>query len=200
MPKKYTSLANPSLIFQNFLYLSSKTAATSLPTLKEYGITHIISITTDVAPLFAKNENIKYLLITDLLDEPTEKQASILATHIDTVNAFIHQIFLENLQNKFTRRTSENLPTTDNKILIHCKAGISRSVSFLCCYLMTVTGKNFEQVLNFVKQQRFTACPNPKFQEFLNQKFDVEAARQKFGISEYLELTTEISSDKTEEE
>ena len=48
-------------------------------------------------------------------------------------------------------------------VLVHCHAGISRSVSFVVAYLMWKNNWNSKQSLNYVSSRRTIACPNYGF-------------------------------------
>jgi protein-tyrosine phosphatase len=57
---------------------------------------------------------------------------------------------------------------SNGKVLVHCMAGISRSVSVLSYYIMKATNVNFDKVLYFIKSKRFIANPNVCFVNQLN--------------------------------
>ena len=56
-------------------------------------------------------------------------------------------------------------------ILIHCKFGISRSVSFIIAYLIKYYGFNVKNALNYIKRRRYQINPN---KGFLDQLIDYE--------------------------
>jgi len=53
------------------------------------------------------------------------------------------------------------------KVLVHCHAGISRSVSICCAYLMTNYGMTAYESLELVRDKRRIAKPNPRFMKDL---------------------------------
>eukprot|EP01138_Halocafeteria_seosinensis_P016459 gb/GECG01016790.1/.p1 GENE.gb/GECG01016790.1/~~gb/GECG01016790.1/.p1 ORF type:complete len:156 (+),score=11.83 gb/GECG01016790.1/:1-468(+) len=61
-------------------------------------------------------------------------------------------------------------------VLIHCAAGVSRSVSVTIGYLMMQYNMSFHQALEFVQDRRPGAFPNPNFQNQL-QNFEQELAQ-----------------------
>uniref|UniRef100_A0A6C0C9U7 Tyrosine specific protein phosphatases domain-containing protein n=1 Tax=viral metagenome TaxID=1070528 RepID=A0A6C0C9U7_9ZZZZ len=63
-------------------------------------------------------------------------------------------------------------------ILIHCMAGISRSVSLVTYYLMKKFGVGFDQTFNFIKSRREIADPNSSFKHQLKT---YENLREKFN-------------------
>jgi len=149
-PKAKSALARPNEIAPR-LYLSSVTCATDPELLEEYNITHIVSIHQKAKATFSSSMGIRYLLITDLDDKP--KEHAKLQGHIRKVNEFIHEALM----------SSEK-----NRVLVHCLAGVSRSVTFLALYLMTRTGREWQSVLEDIKSKRFQACPNSGFRTVLS--------------------------------
>jgi len=66
------------------------------------------------------------------------------------------------------RRTmAKILKNPDNKILVHCTAGISRSSSVLIYYLMKEKGLTFDQALKMVRSKRNIVNPNKGFEKTL---------------------------------
>jgi atypical dual specificity phosphatase len=51
----------------------------------------------------------------------------------------------------------------DNPVLVHCFAGISRSVTIVCAYLMKYHKMNRDHAIEFIKLNRPQACPNISF-------------------------------------
>ena len=56
-------------------------------------------------------------------------------------------------------------------ILIHCKFGISRSVSFIIAYLIKYFGYTVKKAMNYIKKRRKQINPN---QGFLDQLVEYE--------------------------
>lgn len=52
-------------------------------------------------------------------------------------------------------------------MLIHCKAGISRSGAIVCAYLMWKNKWSFEEALNFSRSKRSKISPNEGFKKQL---------------------------------
>lgn len=52
---------------------------------------------------------------------------------------------------------------SQDKVLVHCMAGISRSVSMVVYYLMKRYHLNFDDAIDFVKRKRKIANPNSSF-------------------------------------
>jgi len=137
-----------SPILPGKLFLSGITAASSPETLKEYEITHVLSIvTTSEAPTLP--EGIKHLIIP-LSDTST---SNLLQTLPDATT-FIKSAF----------RESKNA-----KVLVHCVEGVSRSASIVIAYLMSERGMSFSQALRIVKRRRAVVSPNPGFVRQLSE-------------------------------
>lgn len=60
----------------------------------------------------------------------------------------------------------------DGNVLIHCLAGMSRSVTVTVAYIMSVTPLNWKEALRVVRTGRAVANPNLGFQTQL-QDFEV---------------------------
>lgn len=58
------------------------------------------------------------------------------------------------------------------KVLVHCMAGISRSVSLVMAYLIRKNGWNVEETLRFVRKRRLCANPNQGFLKQLQQFYE----------------------------
>lgn len=52
-------------------------------------------------------------------------------------------------------------------VLIHCTAGISRSATIVCMYLMRTYGLTMPQALKYIQKKRSVANPNPGFRNQL---------------------------------
>lgn len=56
---------------------------------------------------------------------------------------------------------------SNKNILVHCMAGVSRSVSVVAYYLMKKKALSYEDALNIIKQKRKIARPNDSFRSQL---------------------------------
>jgi len=71
--------------------------------------------------------------------------------------------------------------------------GRSRSASLLILYLITITGKHYQEVFEFIREKRSTICPNPGFLDII-RKYErsgaAEKERKRLGLHEddYIEL------------
>jgi protein-tyrosine phosphatase len=90
-------------------------------------------------PLVFALEDYKYIKIEDY------PEAQILP-HFETAFEFIN----EGMQS--------------GCVLVHCNAGVSRSVTVVVAYLMKTKNMSLKQALDLVKTKRPTMCPNEGFQ------------------------------------
>lgn len=66
----------------------------------------------------------------------------------------------------------------DKQIVVHCTAGISRSVSTVIFYLMSISNKTYEQCLELIQKTRYMADPNDGFEKQLKKYyFNVEMCK-----------------------
>uniref|UniRef100_A0A8C9LAR9 Dual specificity phosphatase 22 n=1 Tax=Pavo cristatus TaxID=9049 RepID=A0A8C9LAR9_PAVCR len=101
---------------------------------------------------------VKYLCIP-AADSPSQN----LARHFRESIKFIHECRL-----------------TGEGCLVHCLAGVSRSVTLVVAYIMTITDFGWEDALSVVRAARSCANPNMGFQRQLQdfEKHDVDQFRQ----------------------
>uniref|UniRef100_A0AAR2LXJ3 Dual specificity phosphatase 19a n=1 Tax=Pygocentrus nattereri TaxID=42514 RepID=A0AAR2LXJ3_PYGNA len=66
-------------------------------------------------------------------------------------------------------------------VLVHCNAGVSRSVSIITGYLMSREGQSFDDAFSLVKSARPASCPNPGFLEQL-KNFKPQSSTQANGL------------------
>lgn len=125
------------------LFLGNLTAATDIEWLKETKINYIL--TADSCPLPRKiqellpNLTIKYIQVTDM---PRED----LLTHFEDSYEFIDHALQLN-----------------DKILIHCYFGVSRSATLVIAYLMKKYKRSFSDTFEEVKGKRRFVEPNAGF-------------------------------------
>lgn len=169
MPPKKKARASSStkdqadLIFDPFLYLGPQSAATSLPFLTTKAITHIVSVGCPNVPTPEHFKDPPKMHLKLPLNDKSSG-VSIRATVLQAV-AFIREARASN---------------RDAKVLIHCKAGISRSSTVVAAYLMQEQRVSLRAGLALIIQKREQAYPNPGFLEQLKEMemelFGLEAA------------------------
>jgi len=68
----------------------------------------------------------------------------------------IHQIINDNIKN-------------NKKVLVHCQAGQSRSVSVIITWLMKYHNMAYNDAYNYIKRKRDNICPNRGFIEYMKK-------------------------------
>jgi len=119
------------------LYVGSLRDALDVEQLRDNKITDIVSV-HDLSRAHPQHQHLRVLRVR-ISDRPE----SNLIEHIAAVNSFIHLARLEK-----------------RNILVHCLAGVSRSVSFVIAYLVTVTDMSHSKCVRFVAERRCNANPN----------------------------------------
>ncbi|KAF2367509.1 Dual specificity phosphatase catalytic domain [Trinorchestia longiramus] len=118
--------------------------------LREHGITHILAIHDNARKLPCNNDKEHLCILAS--DSPGQN----LTQFFPVCNDFIHSARLKG-----------------GSVLIHCLAGMSRSVTVAVIYVMSVTTLNWRDALNAVRGARNVANPNVGFLKQLNE-FDAE--------------------------
>ncbi|KAG1666507.1 Dual specificity protein phosphatase 22 [Nymphon striatum] len=124
------------------LYIGNFRDSKDQEQLKLNNITHIISIHDNPKQL---NKDKEYLCII-AADTPNQN----LQQYVTVCNDFIH-----------------NARINGGNVLIHCLAGVSRSVTITVAYIMSTTGLSYRDSLNTVRGARQVANPNYGFQKQL---------------------------------
>ncbi|XP_059914238.1 dual specificity protein phosphatase 22-B [Gadus macrocephalus] len=153
------------------LYLGNFKDARDREQLARNNITHILSVHDSAAPILPE---MTYLCIS-AADLPTQN----LTQHFRQSIMFMHE----------SRLKGEGC-------LVHCLAGVSRSVTLVVAYIMTVTGMGWQEALAAVKAARPCAGPNLGFQRQL-QEFEATQAGEfrVWLLEEYKDNPFNDSSD-----
>ncbi|KAL0537916.1 hypothetical protein IC582_026907 [Cucumis melo] len=138
------------------LFLGSVGAAHNKDQLKKLNITHILTIACSLPPA-----------------DPNDFVCKVVGV-LDTREADIKQHFDDCFNFIDEGRQSGG-------VLVHCFAGISRSVTITVAYLMKKLGMNLTQALEHVKSRRPQAAPNIGF---MVQLKDFETALQASRVDE----------------
>ena len=62
----------------------------------------------------------------------------------------------------------------ERRVLVHCLAGISRSVTIVMCYLHEVQGSSLEDAYGMIRSKRFQANPHPALLDSIHEYYEVE--------------------------
>jgi dual specificity MAP kinase phosphatase len=125
------------------IYIGTYHSATMLDFTNSAGITHVLNCTPDPHDGLSKFR-VSQLNINDGYEIP-----------FDTIQ------FALGFIDKAVR---------DGKVLVHCHAGVSRSVSLVCAHLMRA-GFSWDEALEFVRSKRPQAFPHPKIERSIKQFF-----------------------------
>ncbi|KAG0355529.1 dual specificity phosphatase 12 [Podila minutissima] len=132
------------------LYLSGAAPAESLAYLQEMGITHIIQVTDINTPHFPGDFMYKLICVPDM-------EETNLIKHFPDTFTFISEALAKG-----------------GKVLVHCAAGASRSVTVVCAYLMKTQNMSAADALSHIQALRPIAGPNDGFMTQLNLYGDIE--------------------------
>mmetsp|Transcript_21617 Transcript_21617/g.35795 ORF Transcript_21617/g.35795 Transcript_21617/m.35795 type:complete len:158 (+) Transcript_21617:92-565(+) len=135
-----------------FLYLGNLFAAKNERLLLEYGITDVMNCTTEIRDAF-----------------PTKFSYHRIPAHDEMT--FNLRIFFESATD-----TISNVKEKKGRILVHCLAGVSRSVSICVAYLIRYENFSFPLALEHVQSRRRIAHPNGNFISQLKQ-YEKELAK-----------------------
>ncbi|XP_046555536.1 dual specificity protein phosphatase 7-like [Haliotis rubra] len=143
------------------LYLGNAKNSSDINQLKKYGITYILNVTPNVPNMFENDTSFKYLQIPI-----SDHWSQNLSAFFPQALAFIDE----------ARRDHQG-------VLVHCLAGISRSVTVTVAYMMSRQAMSLNEAYDYVK----TCKPNisPNF-TFMGQLLDFEKSleRPEFGCAE----------------
>ncbi|MED6253626.1 Dual specificity protein phosphatase 22-B [Ataeniobius toweri] len=141
------------------LYLGNIKDAQDRELLAQHNITHILSIHDTAAPVL---EDMTYLCIS-----AADHSKQNLIQYFRESIMFIHESRLKG-----------------DGCLVHCVAGVSRSVTLVVAYIMTVTGRGWVESLAAVRAARPCAGPNLGFLRQLEEFENTELA----AVSYYIKL------------
>lgn len=119
--------------------------SSNLDMLRRHNVTHILCSAAELYPAFPGRFTYKHVHADDLPEFN-------IARFFDGAADFIH----EGVRNGGT-------------VLVHCAAGISRSVSLALAYLIKHEKMKLNSALSLVRSKRYIANPNPGFMSQLRQ-------------------------------
>lgn len=126
------------------LYVSSYDGAENEDEIEKHKVKFIINLAPEIAKVRFETVTYKVIEAHDFIDYD-------LSQHFEECIEFIE---------------SAN-PTLDNGLLVHCRAGISRSVTIATVYVMKLKKIKAKEALKVVKKARFQARPNDGFMKQL---------------------------------
>lgn len=136
-----------SSIIDNLLYLGSQ-YSTRPDTIIKRDITNIISI--GCTTLYNNSiKNYKY----DIEDNGNKNNITIFFTKVIPE---IHEII-------------NNCINNNQKVLVHCQAGMSRSAIVVITWLMKYKNMDYDSAYKYVKERRTVISPNISFIDYVKQ-------------------------------
>ena len=138
------------------IYLGNLCGAGDIDLLKKLGIKKVLSLLEEFGwPKYNESDNFIH----------------------KTIN--VHDFDQENIIKYFGE--CFNFIKGDDKILVHCAAGASRSASVVIAYIMYIKKMSYKDALEFVRSKRFVVYPNPGFRDQL-QLFEKELIEKNYDI------------------
>ncbi|CAF0734138.1 unnamed protein product [Rotaria sordida] len=135
-----STYGSPSVVIDDFLYHGDLGHASNIRLLNQLGIRHII----DVCDCQLDKEILEnfHVLWINLYDE----LRADIKQHFEEANEFLH-----------------NCKQKNEKVLVHCQMGISRSSSIVLAYLMKYHHDSLIKAYDYLLERRRIAAPNISF-------------------------------------
>jgi protein-tyrosine phosphatase len=133
-----------SLILKN-LFLGSASDANDFLFIKQNNIKLIVNVTKDIATDYSALgfEDIKVIRIPiDDIDTESLNTNNLLMSTLTTIKKYIDE---------------------NKGVLVHCRAGVSRSASIVIAYLIKYHNLSFSQAQNYLRSKRPIINPNAGF-------------------------------------
>ena len=127
------------------LLLGSIGAAFNRKILLEHKVTHILCCCDGVEPPYSKFFTYKSLELPD-------KRSEDITQYFEETASYIHDIVSQ-----------------EQKVLVHCRAGKSRSVAIIMSYLMKYQNLTVDQALELIRKTRENVLPNSGFMTQLRE-------------------------------
>ncbi|CAI5448432.1 unnamed protein product [Caenorhabditis angaria] len=124
-----------------FLYLGNAETARNRETLEKYSISYVINVTSNLPNAFETDPKMRYLRIS--VDDNSSHN---LTTFFTEAISFIEEARLKK-----------------SACLVHCLAGISRSVTICLAYLMNTNRCSLEHAYDWVQNKNASIAPNFHF-------------------------------------
>lgn len=138
------------------LFLGNASHSEDLKSLKKYNIKYILNVTPDLPNVFERDGHIKYLQIPI-----TDHWSQDLAGHFPNAIKFIDEARSKGVG-----------------VLVHCLAGVSRSVTVTLAYIMFARTLSLNDAFSLVRARKPDVSPNFHFMEQLHtfeRQLNIEA-------------------------
>lgn len=138
------------------LFVGSYNAVLDFAIFKGEGFTHVVNCAPNSCANVHKDCAEYHVLPIDDYDSVDIKQ------YFEVASTWIHGALAEK----------------DNVVLVHCSAGMSRSVSIVLAYLIRYHDLDYDTALAAVRKTRPIACPNRGFEKQLREWYsELQAAK-----------------------
>uniref|UniRef100_A0A8D8LWI5 protein-tyrosine-phosphatase n=2 Tax=Cacopsylla melanoneura TaxID=428564 RepID=A0A8D8LWI5_9HEMI len=128
------------------LYLGNASNSEDVEALTKHNIKYVLNVTADLPNVFEATGSIKYMQIP-IADHWSQNLATYFPQAIQ---------FIEEARNQ------------DTGVLVHCLAGVSRSVTITVAYLMSALRLSLNDAFTLVRARKSNIAPNFHFMEQLN--------------------------------
>lgn len=128
-----------------YLFLGNEANSRDIRALHKHSIQYVLNVTPDLPNVFENSGSIQYMQIPI-----TDHWSQNLASHFPKAIEFI-----------------EGARTQQKGVLVHCLAGVSRSVTITVAYLMFKYRLNLNDAYNVVRAKKSNISPNFNFMEQL---------------------------------
>ncbi|XP_037934077.1 dual specificity protein phosphatase Mpk3 isoform X2 [Teleopsis dalmanni] len=128
------------------LFLGNASHSNDSGALQKYNIKYVLNVTPDLPNVFEESGGIQYLQIPI-----TDHYSQDLAMHFPTAIKFI-----------------EEARSKNSAVLVHCLAGVSRSVTVTLAYLMHTRSLNLNDAFTLVRDRKPDVSPNFHFMQQLH--------------------------------
>lgn len=142
------------------LFLGNASHSEDLKSLQRYNIKYILNVTPDLPNHFENQCEIKYLQIP-ITDHGSQDLSMYFPAAIKFIGTYILSAFSMFGTNRFS--ISEEARVNDSSVLVHCLAGVSRSVTVTLAYLMHSRLLSFEEAFSLVRLRKPDISPNFHF-------------------------------------
>eukprot|EP01111_Echinosteliopsis_oligospora_P002697 TRINITY_DN1409_c0_g1_i1.p1 TRINITY_DN1409_c0_g1~~TRINITY_DN1409_c0_g1_i1.p1 ORF type:complete len:472 (-),score=73.03 TRINITY_DN1409_c0_g1_i1:61-1455(-) len=167
------STQRPDLIMPN-LYLGCYECARNKSLLQQLNVTHVLTVAS-FKPLYPDSFVYKVVDIDDV-------EIADLYSHLDGCMDFIDDAIKSN-----------------GNVFIHCRAGVSRSGSVVCAYVMHKQGLPRDEAIEFVRQNRSRVQPNNGFLVQLNKWHTTLSDRRIAPAEPKISLAEEVATSSSEQ-
>ncbi|CAG0903656.1 unnamed protein product [Darwinula stevensoni] len=171
----------------DYLYLGSEWNASNLEELHSNGIKRIMNVTREIDNFFPG-------MFTYINIRVYDNEATDLLKHWDKT----YKVFVDVCTSSIDRESGE-------RVLVHCKMGVSRSASVVIAYVMKAYEWSLQQALDHVKRKRSCVHPNDEFMKQLEMYEGIlDASKHRnsilFRSKSETSIKTEVESANLERE